>query len=122
MSTIYCGIDVAKDTFVVAFTSGKSTTKYNNSASGIALFIQDLANKVQKENRTLGLTVLEATGGLESEIANALTLAQYRTTVINPYKAKKFGEAISSGKTDPKDAQRLAAYACMLDSQGESEV
>lgn len=56
--------------------------------------------------------MLEATGGLEVEIATALQLAGYAVVVVNPRQARDFARATGElSKTDRIDARMLCAFA-----------
>lgn len=57
------------------------------------------------------VALLEATGGLEQEVALALHKAGWRVNMANPRKAAHFIRSQESAKTDNNDAKMLARYA-----------
>lgn len=57
------------------------------------------------------VALLEATGGLEQEVALALHKAGWRVNMANPRKAAHFIRSQESAKTDNSDAKMLARYA-----------
>ena len=60
---------------------------------------------------TIGLIVLEATGGLELDVATALQLAGYAVVVVNPRQARDFARSMGYlAKTDRIDARALAQH------------
>jgi transposase len=74
------GIDVAKASFETAF-SGRSTTRsHTNDEAGHAALLAQL-EQLRTEGARIGLIVLEATGGLEAELAWALQLAGWPVVV-----------------------------------------
>jgi transposase len=61
------------------------------------------------------LIVLEATGGLEKPLVNALHAAGLPVVVINPRQVRDFAKALGLlAKTDRLDAQVLARYAAVV--------
>jgi len=61
------------------------------------------------------LIVLEATGGLEKPLVNALHAAGLPVVVINPRQVRDFAKALGLlAKTDRLDAQVLAHYAAVI--------
>jgi transposase len=61
------------------------------------------------------LIVLEATGGLEKPLVNALHAAGLPVVVINPRQIRDFAKALGLlAKTDRLDAQVLARYAAVI--------
>ena len=68
------GVDVAKATLEVGFSDGESTLALSNDEAGHEMLIKHLT-ELRSNGETIGLIVLEATGGLELEVATALQLA-----------------------------------------------
>lgn len=111
----YCGIDVAKRSFVMGITHQKKTKTETNNAKGIKYAIEYL-NKFD-----IRLIVIESTGGLEIPLAKALQRDGFRVVIANPRQTNYFAQSQSLAKTDPKDAKMLAAYAQMIDSKDDIE-
>lgn len=64
--------------------------------------------------RQVGLVVLEATGGLEIEVAAELTRAGIAVAVVNPRQTHRFAQALGIlAKTDRVDAGVLARFGAM---------
>jgi transposase len=102
------GVDVAKATLEVGFSDGESTLALNNDETGHEVLIKHLA-ALRSNGATIGLIVLEATGGLELEVATALQLAGYAVVVINPRQARDFARSMGYlAKSDHIDARVLA--------------
>lgn len=103
----FFGIDIGKFTFVVSLFGAKSTREYDNSASGIAKFIDEHIGILSNT-----LCVLETTGGYELEILYALIDQGYAVHRADTRKVKGFIRSFgSSAKTDVLDAKALAHYA-----------
>jgi transposase len=102
------GVDVAKATLEVGFSDRDATLAPANDEAGHAALLARLA-ELQGEGLRIGLVVLEATGGLEVEVATALQLAGYAVAVVNPRQARDFARAMGYlAKTDRIDARVLA--------------
>lgn len=109
---IFVGIDVAKDSVEVA-CSDMSCHAFANTETGHRKLLQWLRRK------SVGLIILEATGGYERECALALAGAQLPVSVINPRQARDFARAMGKlAKTDRLDAHALAEFAAVLHAQG----
>jgi transposase len=108
METTACfvGIDVAKARLDIAVRpSGEQWTARNDAAG-----IEELAARLTELAPTL--VVLEATGGLETPLAAALTAAGVALAIINPRQGRDFAKAVGQlAKTDALDAQLLARFA-----------
>lgn len=58
------------------------------------------------------LAVMEATGGLETQLAALLTQAGIGVAIVNPSQVRSFARAVGQrAKTDPLDARLLALFA-----------
>jgi transposase len=102
------GVDVAKATLEVGFSDRDATLAPTNDEAGHAAVLAHLA-EVRAQGLRIGLVVLEATGGLEVEVATALQLAGYPVAVVNPRQARDFARAMGVlAKTDRIDARVLA--------------
>ena len=102
------GVDVAKATLEVGFSDRDATLAPANDEVGHQALLAHLA-EVRAKGSSIGLIVLEATGGLEVEVATALQLAGYAVAVINPRQARDFARSMGYlAKTDRIDARVLA--------------
>ena len=102
---LYVGIDVSKKALDVDSVPESHRAQYRNDSSGRQEVVAKLAQLRPR------LIVMEATGGLESELAAALAAAGLPAVVINPRQARNF--AAASGvlaKTDQVDALVLAHF------------
>ena len=103
---LYCGIDVSKLTLDVDSVPTRGAAQFANDAAGRAGLVKLLLQRQPQ------LIVLEATGGLEFEIAAALAVAGLPVAVVNPRQARDFAKAIGLlAKTDQVDAWMLARFA-----------
>ena len=115
----YAGIDVAKHKLDVARTGIREVATFSNDPAGIAQLVEEL----RKSPPTL--IVVEATGGLERPLLDALLEANLPVSLANPKHVHYF--ALSMGilaKTDPIDAhviERYAAQASLYLLQKRSE-
>ena len=108
------GIDVAKDSFVAAFTvllkgqgiKYKGTKKFNNNSKGFEEFLR-WCEKFQENNLLLNFT-MEATGIYYESLAYFLFEKEHVVHVLLPNKAKKFAESLNiKSKTDKIDSKML---------------
>jgi transposase len=103
----YIGIDIGKDSFVVAlYGHSKKTWEYDNTATGIKAFINDFKSKLKS-----GLVVLETTGGHEMRLLLTLCELKFAVHRANTRKVKRFIQSYGNeAKTDKLDARSLARY------------
>ena len=100
------GVDVSKDSLEVALSVDGATFTVRNDRRGIASLIRKLSRL------GVDLVVMEATGGYERPLWEALGAAGLPARVVNPAHVRHF--ARSGGihaKTDPIDARLLVRYA-----------
>lgn len=101
----WVGIDVSKATLDVHLEPSGKQWSSANQETGIA----ELIDKLRQE--TIALVVLEATGGMEQAVTQALSQAGIAVVVTNPRRVRDFAKAIGKlAKTDRIDAQVLARY------------
>lgn len=109
-ATIYLGIDVAKAQLDLDSTCLPRLGRVENTASGhrqIVRAIQALAARRQVSIHV----ILEATGGYEQPVADALRSAQIPLSVVMPGRVRKFAQSLGQdAKTDAIDACVLSAY------------
>ena len=103
---IYLGIDVAKETFVVASRPKGVQLSLPNTSQGFAQLRQALQGK------NVARIVLEATGGYESSLVADLLEAGYQVRVVNPRRIHFFAQSKERrAKTDAIDADLIAEFA-----------
>jgi len=101
----YIGIDVSKDSFVVAYPakSGYTTKTFKNTTSGVRQFITSLPEGCH--------CVMEATGNYSMLLLYLLQQSNITVSMENPQKIKHFARAmLSTTKTDEIDAKLIAMY------------
>ena len=108
---VWVGIDVSKDTLAVAIRPTRTTFCVANTPAGHKELVQRLsALRVQR-------VLLEATGGYERAILDALLSAKLTVVRINPRRARAFADAMGKvAKADPIDATVLAHLAEVIDA------
>lgn len=110
---VYCGIDVAKATLV--FAAPKVCQQVPNTPAG--------------HRQILALTpahshyIIEATGGYERALVQALHAAGRRLSVVNPRQARCFVHAKGRrAKSDALDARELADYGAKFNPPPQAPV
>jgi len=104
-SETYVGIDVSKDRLDVAVLGERQETQVENSREGIARLVEQMQD-LQPE-----LIVVEATGGYQRAVVEALFWAGLAVAVVNPARVRQFARACGLlAKTDKLDAQVLAVF------------
>jgi len=101
----FVGIDVAKKTLEVALGSRRKSRIFAVDAAGMKQLVE-YAREVPNPH-----VCLEATGGYERHLVDALALAKIDCTVLNPLQARLFIRSCGKlDKTDRIDAQALALF------------
>jgi transposase len=101
----YVGIDVSKDRLDMAVLGEERGWQVNNSQAGIAKLVQ------QMQEICPTLIVVEATGGYQRAVVEALFVAGLAVAVVNPARVRQFARACGLlAKTDKLDAQVLAVF------------
>ena len=104
--SLYVGIDVAKERLDLASRPSGSFWHSSNDEGGITEVVSRL------KELSPALVVLEATGGLELPLVDALAAAGLPVVVVNPRQVRDFARATGKlAKTDRLDAQVLAHFA-----------
>jgi transposase len=104
-SGTYVGIDVSKDRLDVAMLGERQEKQVCNTQAGIKELVQWM-QELQPE-----LIVVEATGGYQRAIVDALFHAGLCVAVVNPARVRQFARACGLlAKTDKLDAQVLAVF------------
>ena len=102
---VYVGIDVSKARLDVAEEPREQIWQADNQAASIALLVKRLA----KLKPTL--IVVEATGGYEGHLVEALCSANLPVARVNPGRVRKFAQGMNwLAKTDRIDARLLARF------------
>lgn len=101
----WVGIDVSKASLDVYLRPSSKQFQVPNQASGIAGLIEQLQSfEIQQ-------VILEASGGLELETAQALQKHGFAVSIINPRQGRDFAKACGKlAKTDRIDASVLAHF------------
>jgi len=123
-SRSFIGIDVSKELLEVAVHESSYHFRCPNKVSAFANLIAELVDLRPK------LIVLEATGGLEKLLFNALRSVGLPVAIVNPRQVRDFAKALGQlAKTDRLDAAVLAHFGVAikppltpLKSQDEQEL
>lgn len=103
---VFVGIDISKETLDVAIVGQEASWQLDHDETGISQLV-DLVTPINPQ-----LIVMEATGGLETDIVTRLSAAGLPTSVVNPVRVREFAKAIGQyAKTDRIDAQLIAHFA-----------
>ena len=103
------GIDVAQSHLDVAIAGEDTVWRVSHDAAGLTELCARLAAAAPAQ------VVMEATGGLETEVTVALSAAGHAVVVANPRQVRDFARATGQlAKTDALDAQVLARFAAVI--------
>jgi transposase len=108
--TAVLGIDVAKETLVVALLGSATPRKrsFPNTPAGH----QELLTWLSKQHLSEIQACLEATGNYGEAIAEALHEAGYWVSVVNPARIAAYAKSrLARNKTDAADAVLIAQFA-----------
>ena len=106
------GIDVSKATLDCAAMPARAGLTISSQEAHFGELMQWL------RQHDPALVVLEASGGYETAVANALAAAGYRVAVVNPRQVRDFAKAKGRlAKTDRIDAQVIAEFGIAIDPQ-----
>jgi transposase len=104
--SVYAGIDVSKAWLDMARWGEKEVTRVRNDEEGIAKLVKELSGG------EVSLVVMEASGGLEMELAAELRDSHLPAVVVNPTRVRQFARATGQyAKTDAIDALMIARFA-----------
>ncbi len=107
---IAVGVDVSKASLDLFHPGLQQHRQFEHSPAGIAELITWL-----KETGRVDLVIIEASGGYEMPLWQALCAAQIPTARINPKRARDFARALGLlAKTDRIDARALALFGSTL--------
>jgi transposase len=106
VSALFVGIDVAKDKLDLARSDSVEVLTVANDSDGIRRLVDSL-----RKNRPVTI-VVEATGGLEQPVLEALLDAALPVALVNPGRVRQFARGIGIlAKTDAIDARVLVEFA-----------
>lgn len=106
---VYVGIDVSKDRLDVATGPDSRVSQFPNSDPGCKTLIASL------KDLPVAMVVMEATGGHEARIADAIANAGLAVAVINPRQIRSFARSLGVlAKTDAIDARVIARFAATV--------
>jgi transposase len=104
--SVFVGIDVSKRQLDLAVHAADTVWSTTNDSAGVAALVSRLHPLAP------ALIVLEATGGLERLVADALHEVGVPVAVVNPRQVRDFARATGRlAKTDTLDARILAHFA-----------
>lgn len=102
------GVDVSKQQLDCATWPATRAWQHARDSAGIAALVQ------RAQELSVRLVVLEATGGLEMDVAAELARAGVPVAVVNPRQTQRFAQALGIlAKTDQVDASVLARFGAM---------
>lgn len=105
---VFAGVDVAKDKLDLARSDAGEVVTFANDAGGVRRLVRQL----QAAGAALSAVVLEATGGLERPLLDALLDAGLPVALANPGHVRHFAKGIGRlAKTDAVDAKVLVEFA-----------
>jgi transposase len=105
----YVGIDVGKTWLDVAIWGSEGTRRVRNDEAGAAEIIQRVAEGAPR------LIAVEATGGYEQLVVQAMLLKGLPVAVVNPTRVRALAKAAGKlAKTDVIDAHLIAEYAVKI--------
>lgn len=103
---VFVGIDVGKYHVEIALSDRGEVSRFTNDDSGIGEILGLL------DGRSVGLVVLEASGGYERQLLASLLGAGIPAVAVNPRQARDFAKALGRlEKTDAVDARMLSQFA-----------
>ena len=106
---VFVGVDVSKANLDVALSDKDASQRLANDDKGISALLACL------KQLNVAVVLMEATGGLERPLAQALCLAGFAVMVVNPRQAHDFAKAMGYlAKTDSIDARVLSHFAYTL--------
>ena len=106
---LFMGIDVSKEQLDVHLHPAGCRLRFSNDAIGVKKLLKEC------EKRHVDLIAVEATGNYHRPVHYALHEAGFHVAVVNPYRSRKFADALGQlAKTDRIDAEVLAHFAAVI--------
>jgi len=107
---VYMGIDVSKSVLDVHLHPQGESLRFANDRHGLRALRRRLAGL------RVALVVMEPTGPWHKAVHHSLDEAGYPVALVNPYRSRKFADALGRlAKTDRIDARVLALYGALLE-------
>jgi transposase len=107
------GIDVAKDKLDLGRSDARAVRTFANDKAGVAALVAHLRAAVPPDR--LGTTAIEATGGYEQLVLDALIDAGLPVARVQPGRVRSMAGALNQhAKTDCADARLLAEFARLI--------
>lgn len=115
-STYFCGVDVAKDSFVVSIRNGSILVK-NRAFTMNRMGFKDFERAISDFRKDV-IVGMEPTGIYHNNLLNFLKERDYNSVVVNPYMLHQFFKFTNNKptKTDKKDSKTIAEF---LEFKGE---
>lgn len=115
---MFVGIDISKEFLDVAMGGEeRSEFRVRRNEEGYS----ELLGRLKGSKERVRLVAIEATGGLERDVAAELAAGQIPVAVVNPRSVRDFARALGKlAKTDRIDAAVLAAYAEAVEPAAQS--
>jgi transposase len=108
---ISVGIDVSKEALDVEFAPVRGPVRLANDPAGHTMLVRQLC----KSKASIGVVVIEATGGYERAVVAELAAANLPVVVVNPRQVRDFARAKGRlAKTDQIDAAILADFGLAI--------
>ena len=106
-AALYVGIDVSKEKLDLARSDRDGVVAYANDAAGVAAVVRLLADA----GPALAMVVVEATGGLERPLLEALLDAGLPAALVHPGRVRYFAKGLGIlAKTDRIDGRVLLRF------------
>lgn len=106
-ATLYVGIDVSKGKLDLARSDADAVASFPNDAAGIAAVVRLLS----AAGPALAMAVVEATGGLERPLLEALLDAGLSAALVHPGRVRYFARGLGVlAKTDRIDGRVLVRF------------
>jgi transposase len=105
---LWIGIDVSKKWLDVATFPASAVRRFPYTAAGLAALRDWLASL------DLAGIAMEATGGIERDLAYFLADAGLAPRILNPKRVRDFANAITAAKNDRLDAAMIAQFAAIV--------
>jgi transposase len=109
VSSCFVGIDIAKSKLDIHLHPSDETFTVPRTTEGVATLVERMRAHAPT------LSVLEATGGLETGVVSALGVAGLPVVAVNPRQMRDFARAMGKlAKTDRLDARMIALFAARI--------
>lgn len=111
----FVGVDVSKDKLDFVMPDDNHNYTIDNGPSAIA---KELIARI--DNPACTIVVMEATGGYEKPLIDALHQHGIPLAIVNPRRVREFARSVGQdAKTDPIDARVIALYGQVVKPQAQ---